>query len=315
VQIRLPTGDAVAAFGDAINRLTGSEGKILLAVSGGPDSLAMLLLAASAMPGRIAAATIDHQLRPESTDEAEFVAALCPSLGVAHHILRPDTPIVGNIQSSARDARYGLLAAHAEANGCAWIASAHHADDQLETVLMRVARGSGVDGLSAVRARQGQIIRPMLGFTKKQLEAVCEDAGVAPVRDPSNDDADFDRVAMRKWLSSTDHPFDPIRAVRSAASLAEAAEALGWMADRLFETHVTVSQDEVILDPADLPDALKRKLLLRALKHIESDIAPRGDAVDRTLMALTAGERSMLGNILCEGGKKWTFRPAPPRRI
>jgi tRNA(Ile)-lysidine synthase len=314
VQIRLPTGDAVATFGDAISRLTGGEANILLAVSGGPDSLAMLLLAASAMPQRIAAATVDHQLRPEAADEADFVAALCTDLGVAHQILRPDTPIVGNIQANARETRYGLLAAHAAANGCAWIATAHHADDQLETVLMRVARGSGINGLSAVRAKQGQIIRPMLGFTKRQLEGICADAGVIPVRDPSNDDDEFDRVAMRKWLAAANHPFDPARAVRSAASLAEAAEALDWMADQLFETHVTLSHDEVILNPADLPDALKRKLLLRVLQQIEPDIAPRGDAIDRTLIALAAGVRSTLGNVLCEGGAKWTFRPASPRR-
>lgn len=274
----------------------------------------MLLLAAAAIPERIAAATVDHQLRPEGADEADFVSSVCADLGIAHQTLQPEKPIVGNIQSSAREARYVLLAERAAERGCDWIATAHHADDQLETVLMRVARGSGVDGLSAVRAKQGRVIRPLLGFTKSQLEAICADAGVNPARDPSNEDTDFDRVAMRKWLAGTDHPFDPTRAVRSATSLAEAAEALDWMVDRLFKTHAAVGEGVVTVDPDHLPDALKRRLLLCALRHIEPNIVPRGDAVDRTLLALERAERVTLGNILCEGGEKWSFRPAPPRQ-
>jgi tRNA(Ile)-lysidine synthase len=314
VQVILPTGDAVTAFRDAIQRLTGGSGQILFAVSGGPDSLAMLLLAASAMPERTTAATVDHQLRAEAANEARFVAAICGSLGIRHQTLVPDQPIVGNVQSGARKVRYRLLGAYAEADGCQWVATAHHADDQLETILMRIARGSGVDGLSAVRAKQGQIVRPMLGFTKSQLEAICADAGVIPVRDPSNDDADFDRVALRQWLTTTVHPFDPLRAARSAAALSEAAEALNWMTDRLFETHIAIQPDAVTVDPSGLPDALKRKVLLRALQHLEPDSAPRGETIVRTLTALEAGDQVTIGDILCKGGKSWYFCPAPPRK-
>jgi tRNA(Ile)-lysidine synthase len=314
VQIRLPTGDAVDAFSDVIERLTGGHGQILLAVSGGPDSLAMLLLAASACPDRVAAATVDHQLRNEAAEEADYVAAICADLGIPHNILRPETAITGNIQAKARAARYALLAAQADASGCRWIATAHHADDQLETILMRVARGSGIDGLSAIRVQNDQIIRPLLGFAKEQLERICEAAAIVPVRDPSNDDAEFDRVAMRKWLADTSHPFDPVRAVRSAAALDEAAQALDWMTDRLASTHIEVKQNHLILDPFDLPDAIKRRLALRVLRQIEPDIAPRGEAMDRLLFALEKGERMTLGSILCEGGDSWSFSPAPPRR-
>jgi tRNA(Ile)-lysidine synthase len=314
VQIILPTGDAVAVFSGAISRLTGDKGRVLLAVSGGPDSLAMLLLAAAAIPDRLAAATVDHQLRTEAADEAEFVARLCAELGISHRTLRPKRRISGNIQASARDARYGLLASQAAESGCDWIATAHHADDQLETVLMRVARGSGVDGLSAVRAGQGQIIRPLLAFTKENLEAVCMKAGIEPVRDPSNEDTDFDRVAMRNWLATTDHPFDPLRVVCTPAPPVEATEVLEWMTDRFFQSNARIDDKSVVLDVAGLPKALKRKLLLRSIRHFGPDVAPRGDAIDRSLLALDRGERITLGNVLCEGGEKWRFRPAPPRR-
>ncbi len=314
MQIKLPTGDAVNAFSDAIERLTGSHGRVLLAVSGGPDSLAMLLLATSACPERVVAATVDHQLRPAAADEAKFVGGVCASLSISHTILRPDIAIAGNIQAKAREARYALLGAHAEITGCSWIATAHHADDQLETILMRVARGSGIDGLSAIREQNARIIRPLLGYIKEQLEQICEAATLVPVRDPSNDDADFDRVAMRKWLAETPHPFDPLRAVRSAASFEEAVQAIDWMADNLVNTHFEITRDSVKINPADLPDTIKRRLVLRALRQIEPYIAPRGEAMDRLLLALAKGQRMTLGSILCEGGESWSFSSAPPRR-
>ncbi|GAA3251585.1 hypothetical protein GCM10020258_07530 [Sphingomonas yabuuchiae] len=117
---------------------------LLLAVSGGPDSMAMLTLAAAAFPARIAVATVDHGLRPEAADEVRMVADHCAQLGVPHHALRPETPIAGaSIQSQARDVRYALLAAQVRAIGAAAILTAHHADDQAETFLMRAARGPG----------------------------------------------------------------------------------------------------------------------------------------------------------------------------
>lgn len=310
-----PADPAVERFREAVEKLTGGDdGTLLLAVSGGPDSLALLLLAHAAMPARITAATVDHGLRPEGTAEAEFVATTCSKLGVGHRILRPDQPITGSLQASAREARYRLLADYADIHGCRWIVTAHHADDQLETVLMRIARGAGINGLAGVRRRQGRIIRPLLDFRKSELEAICAAAGVDPVRDPSNDNVDFDRVAMRKWLAGTNHPFDPLRAVRSAAAFADASEALEWATDRLLAAVMTSDGDTISLDIADVPNELRRRLLLRALARIEPSNTPRGDTVDRALIALDAGERLTLGNVLCEGGAIWTFRPAPARR-
>jgi tRNA(Ile)-lysidine synthase len=315
VQVKQPDPAKIAAFADSIERLTNGDGApLLLAVSGGPDSLTMLLLAHASMPERVSAATVDHQLRPEAAAEAAYVAELCARLGVQHDILIPAKPITGNIQSGARIARYRLLHDQAKAVGCSWIATAHHADDQLETLLMRIIRGSGVDGMASIRGRYGRVIRPMLPFTKAQLEAVCADAGIDPVRDPSNDNKDFDRVALRQWLADNRHPFDAHRAVRTGAALADAAEALDWMTKRLADDHLQFGPLSATLSPSDLPGELRRRLLLRAIKHIEADAAPRGEAIDRALIDLAAGKRFTLGNVLCEGGERWHFRPAPPRK-
>ena len=304
----------IVRFTQAIERLTAGEGRIGLAVSGGPDSLALLLLAHTVFPNRIAAATVDHGLRPEATDEAHFVAAVCAERGIAHDILTPATPITGNIQSSAREARYALLEKWADTCGLQWITTAHHSDDQLETLLMRLARGSGVAGLAAIRARNGRIIRPLLGFSKAELETICASEGVEPVRDPSNDDSDFDRVAMRQWLAGSAHPFKLDRVARSAAALGDSAEALDWMTAKLTEQHIEQKGEIINLDTTDLPRELARRLLLTALAMVDPQSAPRGDAVDRALDGLPRGEVMTLGNVRCVGGAIWQFEAAPPRR-
>jgi tRNA(Ile)-lysidine synthase len=314
MQLNPPYDAAVAAFTTSVQKLAGNDTRLLLAVSGGPDSLAMLLLAHAAMPERISAATVDHQLRPEAADEANFVAGLCEKLNIPHSILRHSAPIIGNLQSEARAVRYALLHNHADAVDCDFIATAHHADDQLETVLMRIARGSGIDGLAAVRARQGRIVRPMLGFTKSDMEEICTRSGITPVRDPSNSDDSFDRVVMRQWLSSTTHPFDPHRAVRTATAFADVSEALEWMTDTMFETHVSPRDGGFVLNATSLPREIQRRLLLRVLDLIQQGYVPRGEAAENALDTLANGDQQMLGNVLCKGGDLWHFRPAPQRQ-
>lgn len=302
-------------FRAALGKLLIAEGdRVLLAVSGGPDSLALLLLAQQLIPGKFVVATVDHQLRPESSDEARYVQNICQRLDVQHLILTPDEAINGNIQSSARAARYALLERAADQAMCRHIATAHHADDQLETVLMRLARGSGVDGLSAIRAKYGRVIRPLLGCTKAELVDICTSAGIQPVKDPSNDNTDYDRVAMRKWLANTQHPLAADRAARSAGALAEASEALEWMTDRLAAQRIVSKFGSLVCDAKDLPKELKRRLLVRCLLTIDPNLAPRGDAIDRLLIDLTDGRATTIGNIKCIGGEDWRFSDAPPRR-
>ena len=287
---------------------------MMLAVSGGPDSLALLLLASQCCAGWVIAATVDHQLRPESADEAAYVGKICDQLAVPHLTLSPAHKIKGNIQSSARAARYELLARAAKEHECALIATAHHAGDQFETLLMRLARGSGIDGLASIRARNGDIIRPLLGFSKLELEEICATAKITPVRDPSNDNPDFDRVAIRQWLARSDHPFETDRITRTVRALGDAAEALAWVTDNLARQHISMKDEEIQCDSARLPLELKRRLLLRCLSRLEPDLIPRGEAIDRLLAELDAGKTSMIGNILCKGGACWRFSVAPARR-
>src|SRR3982751_2652505 len=142
--------EIVQRFSADLDALVAPDARIGVAVSGGPDSLALLLLAAAARPGQIEAATVDHGLRQEARAEGEMVAALCERLAVPHQILtaRWDETPKAAIQERARGERYRLLGCWAEERGLAALATAHHADDQAETLLMRLVRGSGVKGLA-----------------------------------------------------------------------------------------------------------------------------------------------------------------------
>lgn len=281
-----------------------------LAVSGGPDSLALLLIAAAERPGAIRAATVDHGLRPDARHEAEMVAAICAARGIPHDILT--VTVTGSVQAAARAARYAALADWCRSHGLDHLATAHHRDDQAETVLMRLARGAGLAGLSGIRAARplGEgvtLVRPLLGLSKAELEAIVAAAGLSPARDPSNDDPRYDRTAIRRLLAGSD-AFDPARIAHSAAILAEAEDALGWAAERLAAERI----EGDMLDPADLPPELLRRLVSRQLARFGAD--PDGPALARLIVTVAAGRAATLGDVLVSPGPHWRFAPAPPRR-
>ena len=302
-------------FMDAVAQIIGTDttDTIGIAVSGGPDSLALLLLAHHNFPSRISAATVDHQLRHAAADEARYVARICKERGIPHETLHPASPITGNIQSSARAERYRLLSNWATQAGCNWIATAHHAQDQLETLLMRLKRGSGVAGMAGVRARNGNIIRPLLAFSKTELIAICTNAGITPIVDPSNDDTDFDRVRMRQWLSAG-HPLGNDGPSRTAAAMADAAQALEWATADLAARRIECRRDFVAINVSELPHEFERRLLITGLLLLQPDITPRGASIENAIKTLLAGNTCMIGNILCKGGAIWHLCLAPPRR-
>ena len=319
-----PAPDRVARFRHDVEALArGIPERLGLAVSGGPDSLALLLLGAAAYPGRVAAVTIDHKLRSESAAEALHVEHICDRLGCPHAILTVEVPDGrAGLQAEAREARYAALAGWAGAEGITHLATAHHADDQAETLLMRLQRGSGLAGLAGIRPvrRAGDllILRPLLCWTKADLVHIVGQSGIEPADDPSNHDSRFDRAAMRAFLR--DHPrFEPRRLARTAAALGEAEEALAWAAGQLAEDRITAQGGEWRLDPTGLPRAFRRRLLARAIAEIRAEhgLEPPwtgGEDVDGLLTTLEAGDAGTLAGIMGRGGPLWHLRPAPPRR-
>lgn len=319
-----PPPDLVARFRADLEALAGSPARLGLAVSGGPDSLALLLLAAAAYPGRVAAATVDHGLRAESGWEALHVEDICNRLAVPHDILTVTVPARrrAGLQGEAREARYLALRNWAEARHVPVLATGHHLDDQAETVLMRLARGAGVGGLGGVRPLRWEdglaIVRPLLGWSKSALVHLVASSGIEAVEDPTNNDHRFDRTGARRLLR--DRPeLDPARLARSAAACREADEALDWATDQLIEDRLTTQGGEWRLDPSGLPAELRRRLLLRTVEEVRTahglPASPaRGPDQDRLLRTLDGGESATLAGVLARGGAVWRFRLAPPRR-
>ncbi|MGE4324332.1 MAG: tRNA lysidine(34) synthetase TilS [Sphingobium sp.] len=305
-----------AGFASSVQALVGRDPSCLfgVAVSGGPDSMALLHLAGIAFPGRVAAATVDHGLRPASAGEAAMVAQWCAAHAVPHATLVPGARPTGNIQAWGRAQRYALLGRWRLERGIDWIMTAHHADDQVETVMMRLNRGAGVGGLAGVRARAGHVVRPLLRWGKAQLLAYARHHHLPFVQDPSNADPRFDRATLRTALAGVDW-IDRQSVARSAAALAEAEEALEWAADQLFARHGRCDGGACWLDRTDLPREMVRRMVMRMIRTLRPDMAsPRGDTIDRAIAAAMAGGQSSIGDLILKGGECWTLRPAPPRR-
>jgi tRNA(Ile)-lysidine synthase len=344
LRVARPTLDAcVRRLGEQTD-LTATAVRPLLAVSGGPDSVAMLVMMAALRPGRFAAATVDHGLRPEAAAEAALVAQLCAERDVPHATLTPAEPIAApapdplvgqswtvggpidsvalpvrtSLQGRARNARYDLLTEHARATGCDVLFTAHHRDDQAETFLMRASRGSGVDGLAGVRRttrwRDVPVFRPLLDWQRSDLADVLRAAEVEAANDPSNQDPAYDRTRIRALLAGAPElRIDGL--VRSAAALADASEALRWTAEIVAQQRIEEQGDALLLDIAKLPRELQRRVLALAIEQ-QGARAPRGPTLDHVLRDLAGGARSSLGTLLVEPAAdgRWAVRPSPPRR-
>jgi tRNA(Ile)-lysidine synthase len=321
VQVGRPADTLTDRFAEALGALwpgyRDQAARIGLAVSGGPDSLAMLVLANCALPGRIAAATVDHGLRFANANEAAMVAALCASMGVPHAVL-PVILAQGNVQAEARAARYAALADWAADQGLTALATAHHADDQAETVLLRLNRGSGVAGLAGVRARgtvpgtRLPLLRPLLDFRRTELVEVITAAGIVAAHDPSNEDDRFDRARLRKALAGADWLDVPALAA-SAAHLADADAALDWAAQREWAECVSAAPMGLVYRP-QAPRAVALRVIARIVFELDGD-EPRGGAVARLFDSLLARQPASIGNLVARATPEgWSFTKAPQRR-
>lgn len=259
----------------------GPPGRLGVAVSGGGDSLALLVLAADwahAQGAELAAVSVDHGLRAESAQEVAAVARLCAQLGVAHEVVRWQAPPGrGNLQHRARRARQYLIAEWARGRGIGHVALGHTLDDQAETVLMRLARGSGVDGLSAMaprrRARGIDWLRPLLGVRRAALREVLQARGIGWAEDPSNADARFARVRARRALEAlAPLGIDAPGLAQTAGRLDSARRALAVTAEAAARRLLRFEAGDVLIACEGLM-ALPQETRLRLVGHVLCRIA------------------------------------------
>lgn len=295
-------------------------GPVGLAVSGGPDSLALLLLMHEVAPRNFAVATVDHGLRAESADEAAMVARLCAERGIPHQTLTISLPKGSAVQERARLARYAATGEWAQANALPAIVTAHHADDQAETMAMRLNRAAGLRGLAGMRpvapvpgCPDLVLLRPLLSWRRSDLAEVVQQAEIAPADDPSNRDHTYERVRLRDVMTST-AAFNPSAFAASAAYLAEADAALDWMVEQLWQEVIVTPDGFTWNAPTGLPRALSLRMLERLLAEFGS-AAPRGPDLARWLETLLGGGVATLGGIKADARSgPWHFNRAPARK-
>ncbi|MBS3847251.1 tRNA lysidine(34) synthetase TilS [Devosia sp. BSSL-BM10] len=261
-----------------------------LAVSGGADSLALLVLAqrwatSLAKPPRLHVYSVDHGLRPEAEAEVAMVLAACQSLGVAGTALRwdGDKPQSG-LQEAARLARYRLIGAAMKSDGVAVLLTAHHRNDQAETVLMRLAHGSGIEGLKGMapmaQVEGVRLHRPLLDVPPDALLSVVEAAGLEPAADPSNVDPHYERVRWRQAMPGLSKlGLDAATLALFAARMSEADAAIAQMAEACFSEIVRLdgfgSARIELLPFMGLSAAIATRVLSRVLNIVGGRQKPR----------------------------------------
>lgn len=297
-------------------------GTVGLAVSGGTDSLALLLLFAEVAPRDFRVVTVDHGLRPESADEAAMVAKLCAKRGIAHTTLALSLEKGSAVQERARNARYAAMVRWARDHGLAGIVTAHHADDQAETMLMRLNRGAGLRGIAGMRPVTALddpsgtpliLLRPLLVWRRAELVDIVESAGILAANDPSNHDCHYERVRIREAMTSTG-AFESTGFAAAANHLADADAALDWATDQVWAQVICDTQGFTWNAPADVPSALVLRVLERILAGFEAPV-PRGGELVRWQKTLRSSGVSTLGGVKGDARDgPWRFTRAPDRR-
>ncbi len=253
---------------------------LAVAVSGGADSMALTLLVAAVFPGRVHALTVDHGLRQGSVAEAVQVGTWLAKHGIPHRTLVWNGPKPAtNIQAEARAARYQLLSAACAEIGATVLLTAHHKEDQAETVLLRLARGAGLPGLSAMKPVRHLLagldlllVRPLLDTPRDDLRTYLTANNQAWIEDPSNQDVRFDRIKVRTLLANPPLPgLTHETIIQSATALASAHAALeAWTLEKIHAHMTWDNYGKIVLhnrlNLAAWPDELARRVVLAALQ-------------------------------------------------
>ena len=311
---------------------------IVLAVSGGPDSIALMWLAARwrralTRGPRLIAVTVDHGLRPEAAREAREVKNLAKSLDLPHRTLRwhGAKPKTG-VPAASRAARYRLLAQAAKASGATHILTAHTRDDQAETLLMRMLRGSGIAGLAAM-ARQSErdgvwLARPLLDVPKSQLVATLNKAKIGFADDPTNRDANYTRPRLRALMPAlAEEGGDARNLARLASRLARANAALEVLVDGAERYLALRSRNDAARFGFDasafagLSEEIRLRLLMRAIDRVghegTSELGKAETllaALDRAILAGEGLKQTLAGAVISLIGGRIHVEAAPPRR-
>ena len=297
-------------------QLSRAPKSIGIAVSGGGDSIALLWLLtpwAKANGVSVQVATVNHGLRAEAQAEAKFVADCCAGLGVQHVILDwHGWDGRGNTQASARDARCSLLAAWASAQALDAVVLGHTLDDQAETILLRLARGSGVDGLSGMAVETHlhamRWIRPLLGLRRTDLRAYLVRHGKTWVDDPSNDNPAYDRVKVRKAMAILEPlGIDAARLTDTGFRMSLARTALAIYAQEAAGRHIRQQSGDVMMDRAgmlSLPYETQLRLAAAAICWVSGSVyRPRLLALQEAWANATTGRRHTLQGALLGGNR------------
>jgi len=280
----VPSRVLLDAMRDAFGEKTSLPDPVAIAVSGGSDSVALLRLAHVwwGLAGKtIIALTVDHSLRPESADEARQVAAWCASLGVEHRTLKWQHAGQGNLSAAARNGRYSLMANFCQTRGISRLYTGHTTDDQAETVLMRFARGSGVDGLAGIASETSiwglTLVRPFIrNQSRESLRSILREFGQEWIDDPTNDDRSYDRVKARALVKE----LEPLGVTQ--ASLASLAHRMD-LAKRVLQNEADkLAKSALILSPLGFAT-----LDVDALEAAELETACR--VIARATAALSGG--------------------------
>ena len=303
--------ESIAAFIEQ-HTLFPPGGKVIVAVSGGADSLCLLhLLQQLCEPGKryptiqLHAAHLNHQLRGEASEQdAAAVASIVSAWGLPFTCGTSDVPALArsqhrSIEDAARLARYRFLREVAQGQP---IAVAHHADDQVETLLLHFLRGSGLSGMVGMQPRQGDIIRPLLGVTHAQTVAYCQQHGIEPVEDLSNADPAYTRNRIRHQLLPLMESINPdFRAtlLRSADVMRSDLDYIEAQVDAHWPQVIASEQKDAITlqltELAKLPVNLQRHLLRRVTAHLcggQSPLEPRHYALIEQLVQSPADRQA-----------------------
>ena len=256
--------------------------KVAVAVSGGADSMCLTFLLNEFCKANnidLIAITVDHKLRKESTEEAKGISRYIKKLGVKHVVLTWEhLDIKSNIQEKAREARYKMLCDYCTENKIKYLFVGHNYDDQAETVMLRILRGSGIDGIAGIETYSKMygimIIRPLLNFRKSEILAFVKAEGLTWTEDKSNADAKFDRIKVRQLLQQFDSKLTE-RLNLLAKNASRAKNFLNSYTDKIFKEHCLLGNlGHISIKYSDffvLDEEIKLRIINKIIKYIHND--------------------------------------------